>query len=212
MLTIHLIRHGETEASRDHRFCGMSDCRLSDLGRQQVAALTRHWSDNGDIRAVHTSPLSRCRVLAEAIAAHREVPVHVNEGLREIDHGSWDGRREDEVRETEPAAYEAYDGHPGMIAPHGGETGYQVAARALPVITRIMETHEDGDVLVVSHKAVIRIVACALLGIDIDLYRARLAQPVASVTSFDMRPGGPLLRRLGDLSHLPAELRTAGGV
>jgi len=212
VLSVHLIRHGETQASREHRFCGLRDCELSDLGRQQVEALTRHWSDNGDLRAVHTSPLSRCRLLAEAIAAHRAVPVHVDEGLREIDHGSWDGRREDEVRATEPEAYQAYGDHPGMIAPHGGETGYQVAARALPVLTRITETYDDGDVLVVSHKAVIRIVACALLGIDIDLYRARLAQPVASVTSFDIRPGGPLLRRLGDLSDLPDELRTGGGV
>jgi broad specificity phosphatase PhoE len=212
VLTVHLIRHGETEASRDHRFCGLRDCPLSDFGRQQVEALTRHWSDNGDVRAVYASPLSRCRLLAEAIAARRGVPLHVEEGLREIDHGSWDGRREDEVRATEPEIYRAYDDHPGIMAPHGGETGYQVAARALPVITRTMETYDGGDVLVISHKAVIRIVACALLGIDIDLYRARLAQPVASVTSFDMGPDGPLLRRLGDLSHLPIELRIGGGV
>ena len=116
------------------------------------------------------------------------------------------------LKAQEPEAYEAYVAHPGFVAPHGGETGYQVVARALPVITRIAATCDEGEVLVVSHKAVIRVVACALLGIDVDLYRARLAQPVASVTSFEFTPTGPRLRRLGDLSHLPLELRTGGGV
>lgn len=212
MLTIHLIRHGETDASRGGLFCGLRDCSLSDLGRRQIEALVAHWSDSGDVKGVYTSPISRCRLLGEAIAARREVPLSVEQGLREIDHGSWDGRRDDDVRASEPDAYQAYVDHPGMAAPHGGETGYQVAARALPVIARVMESYGDGDVLVISHKAVIRIVACALLGIDIDLYRARLAQPVASVTSFEILPSGPLLRRLADLSHLPPELRVGGGV
>jgi broad specificity phosphatase PhoE len=51
------------------------------------------------------------------------------------------------------------------------------------------------------HKATIRIIACALLGIDIDLYRARLAQPVASFTSFSFPPSGPLLQRLGEVAR-----------
>jgi probable phosphoglycerate mutase len=73
-----------------------------------------------------------------------------------------------------------------------------VAARALPVIERIRAAHQAGEVLVVSHKATIRIIACALLGIDIDLYRARLALPVASFTTVEFRSSGPLLRRFGD--------------
>jgi broad specificity phosphatase PhoE len=76
-----------------------------------------------------------------------------------------------------------------------------VAARALPVVERIRGAHQAGEVLVVSHEATIRIIACALLGIDIDLYRARLAQPVASFTSFGFPPSGPLLQRLGDVGH-----------
>ncbi len=212
MLTIHLMRHPETEASRERRFCGFRDCALSELGRLQSDQVVRYWTENGDLAAVYTSPLSRCRLPAEAIAEGRGLPLHVEEDLHEIDHGAWDGRREDDVKAEEPEAYETYVAHPGLAAPHGGETGYQVVARALPVVTRIAATYDDGEVLVVSHKAVIRVVACALLGIDVDLYRARLAQPVASVTSLEFTPAGPRLRRLGDLSHLPPELRTGGGV
>jgi broad specificity phosphatase PhoE len=212
VLSIHFMRHAETQASLEGLFCGVRECSLSERGERQVEALVSYWAESGDLKAVYTSPLSRCRLPAEAIAARRRVPLHVEEGLCEIDHGSWDGRAEEEVRSSEPEAYRAYVEHPGLAAPHGGEAGYQVAARALPVVTRITESHRAGDVLVVSHKAVIRIVACALLGIDIDLYRARLAQPVASVTSFDMRDRGPLLRRFADVSHLPRELRVRDGV
>jgi probable phosphoglycerate mutase len=82
----------------------------------------------------------------------------------------------------------------------------------MPVIGHIVASYDDGDVLVVSHKGTIRIVVCALLGIGIGLYRARIAQPVASFTVFGMAPDGPLLRRLGDTSHLPFELRVGSGV
>jgi len=135
--------------------------------------------------------------MAEAAASRLHVPLSMEDGLLEIDHGIWDGRLEDEVEETEPDAYRDYCRHPGIFGATGGENGYQVAARALPVVERIRTAHETGRVLVVSHKAPIRIIACALLGIDIDLYRARVSSPVGSVISFDFPPSGPRLLRIG---------------
>ena len=151
-----------------------------------------------DWSAVYSSPLSRCRAVAEAVAERLRIPLSVESDLLEIDHGRWDGRLEAEVRESEPQAYGDYASHPGIFAAPGGESGFQVAARALPVIEHIRAEHQAGEVLVVSHEATIRIITCALLGIDIDLYRARLALPVASFTTVEFRSSGPLLRRFGD--------------
>jgi probable phosphoglycerate mutase len=198
LLTIHLVRHGETLATREHRLCGQSDCALSERGRRQSAAIVESCAAGGDWRAVYTSPLSRCRSMAEAVAERLGIPLSVEHDLLEIDHGEWDGRLEVEIKESEPEAYGDYCDHPGIFAAPGGENGFQVAARALPVIGRIRAAHQAGEVLVVSHKATIRIIACALLGIDIDLYRARLALPVASFTTVEFRSSGPLLRRFGD--------------
>jgi broad specificity phosphatase PhoE len=198
LLTIHLVRHGETLATREHRLCGQSDCALSERGRGQSAAIVESCAAGGDWRAVYTSPLSRCRSMAEAVAERLGIPLSVEHDLLEIDHGEWDGRLEVEIKESEPEAYGDYCDHPGIFAAPGGENGFQVAARALPVIGRIRAAHQAGEVLVVSHKATIRIIACALLGIDIDLYRARLALPVASFTTVEFRSSGPLLRRFGD--------------
>ena len=198
LLTIHLVRHGETLAAREHRLCGQSDCALSERGRRQSAAIVESCAAGGDWRAVYTSPLSRCRSMAEAVAERLGIPLSVENDLLEIDHGEWDGRLEVEIQESEPEAYGDYCDHPGIFAAPGGENGFQVAARALPVVERIRAARQSGDVLVVSHEATIRIIACALLGIDIDLYRARLALPVASFTTVEFRSSGPLLRRFGD--------------
>lgn len=198
LLTIHLVRHGETLATREHRLCGQSDCALSERGRRQSAAIVESCAAGGDWRAVYASPLSRCRSMAEAVAERLGIPLSVENDLLEIDHGEWDGRLEVEIKESEPEAYGDYCDHPGIFAAPGGENGFQVAARALPVVERIRAAHQAGDVLVVSHEATIRIIACALLGIDIDLYRTRLALPVASFTTVEFRSSGPLLRRFGD--------------
>jgi alpha-ribazole phosphatase len=198
LLTIHLVRHGETLATREHRLCGQSDCALSERGRRQSAAIVESCAAGGDWRAVYTSPLSRCRSMAEAVAERLGIPLSVENDLLEIDHGEWDGRLEVEIKESEPEAYGDYCDHPGIFAAPGGENGFRVAARALPVVERIRAAHQAGDVLVVSHEATIRIIACALLGIDIDLYRTRLALPVASFTTVEFRSSGPLLRGFGD--------------
>jgi broad specificity phosphatase PhoE len=212
VLTIHLVRHGETEASLQHRFCGVTECALTERGRRQAEAVVERCAAEGDWRAVYTSPSGRCRMLADAVGERVGVAVTVADGLHEIDHGAWDGRSEAQIEAEEPQAYAAYTRHPDFFGAPGGEIGYQVAARAMPVIQHIIETHDDGDVLVVSHKGTIRIVACALLGIGIGLYRARIAQPVASFTVFEMGPDGPLLRRLGDVAHLALDLRVGTGV
>ena len=212
MLTIHLVRHGETVASLEHRFCGVTECELTDRGRMQVDAVAERCATEGDWQAVYSSPSGRCRLLADAVAARIGVTITLADGLHEIDHGQWDGRSEAQIEAAEPEAYAAYNRHPDFYGAPGGEIGYQVAARAMPVIEHIIDSHDDGDVLVVSHKGTIRIVVCALLGIGIGLYRARIAQPVASFTVFEMRSDGPLLRRLGDSSHLPKDLRVGSGV
>jgi alpha-ribazole phosphatase len=66
-------------------------------------------------------------------------------------------------------------------------------------------------VLVVSHKATLRIVIAGLLGMDVRHFRDRIAFPVASVTRFEWSAAGALLMSLGDVCHLPQELRDAPG-
>lgn len=211
-LTIHFVRHGETFESRDHRFCGSTDCALSDAGRKMADYVARRCAAGGDWRAIYCSPLSRTVDTARPVAARLGLPISLDDGLREIAHGAWEGLTADEARLRDPELFDAWNEHAGSTCAPLGESGYEVAARAMPVVMRIRAEHPEGDVLVVSHKATIRILVCTLLGIDVDLFRARVAQPVATFTTIEFTARGPLLLGLADGSHLPPELRAAGGV
>jgi broad specificity phosphatase PhoE len=79
------------------------------------------------------------------------------------------------------------------------------------VLDEIERTYPSGNVLVVSHKATTRIMLCSLLGIDVGRYRDRISMPVASINVVEMTEQGPLLKLLGDRSHLQESLRRRPG-
>ena len=197
-LRLHFVRHGETAESREHRFCGEFDCELTPEGRRMAEAVAERVVTTGAWEAVYSSPLRRAVMTASPAAERIGLPVRLETGLREISHGAWEGKLDEEVAALDPTGWERYQLHPGLEGAPGGESGYAVAARALPVIDGIRHRHPSGDVLIVSHKATIRIVVCALIGLDIDLYRIRLAQPVASFTVVEQTGQGWMLRLLAD--------------
>ncbi len=100
---------------------------------------------------------------------------------------------------------------PGWNAPTGGERGIDIARRSSLVIEEIEKTYTTGNVLVVSHKATIRIMLCALLGIDVGRFRDRLSLPVASISIVEMAVHGPLLHKVGDRAYLREHLRKRVG-
>lgn len=207
-LTLYLVRHGQTECARESRFCGSGlDVPLVPVGHEMAEALASHY---GDLRweAVYASPALRARRTAEPLARRAGCPVLVEDGLREIAYGAWEGLLESDVRARHPDAFASWVHDPGRNAPPGGESGEQIAVRARAAVDAIRARHASGNVLAVSHKATIRVLVCSLLGIDLGLYRARIGQPVAAVTIFEFRPGGPLMRAMGDTSHVPPHLRS----
>jgi broad specificity phosphatase PhoE len=118
---------------------------------------------------------------------------------------------EDEVRQRWPVDYGWWAADPATRSAPGGESGLQVAARGLAAIEQIRQSYDSGAVLVVSHKATLRLIVCGLLGIDLRRYRDRVAQPVASLTQFQIDGANALLTRLADVSHLPSALRNLPG-
>lgn len=210
MLELYLIRHGQTDFSRENRFCGAIDPPLNDVGLQMADAFGAAYAER-PWTAIYCSPSTRTQQTAAALASRVGMQVQVEPGLREISYGAWESLRHEEVQASFPDAYAYWAADTASRGTPGGETAFQVAARAAPLIEHIRREHPDGRVLLVSHKATIRILTCALLGMDVRLFRDRIGQPVAAVTRFELRKSGPLLTMLGDTSHLPAHLREAEG-
>lgn len=210
MLELYLIRHGQTDLSRENRFCGSSDPPLNAVGLRMADAFGAAYADRR-WDAIYSSPLTRARETADALAPRVGVAPTLAGGLREIAYGEWESLRHADAQVRWPEAYAWWAADTASRSTPGGETAFDVAARAAPVIEQIRAAHPTGRVLIVSHKATIRILICALLGLDVRTFRIRIGQPVAAVTRFDVGPTGAMLVSHGDVSHLPPDLRNIEG-
>ena len=198
---VFLVRHGATAATEEDRFSGSSGAELSDEGRWQAARLGERLAQQ-KIGAIYSSPLSRALVTARIIAGHCGLEPATRDGLREIGHGHWEGMKRDEVERQFATEYATWEADPFTFAPEGAESGVAVLARALPVIREIVATHPGAQVLVVSHKATLRLVLSSLLGFDPRGYRDRLDQAPACLNVVDFKdPVRVRLMLFNDTSH-----------
>ena len=206
-----LVRHGATQLTAEDRFSGAVGVELSDEGRDQTRRLAGRL-EHESISAVYASPLSRTLETARIIAApHRLAPLE-RDGLREISHGRWEGLTRQEVEARFPDEYSNWESDPFTFAPVNGESGVAVLARALPVIRDIVVCHRGEKVLVVSHKATLRLLLSSLLGFDARGYRDRLDQSPACLNVLDFRdPARARLMLFNDVSHYQSEPRRPEG-
>ena len=209
-LKLYLLRHGETEASRDGGYCGRSDPELTATGQQMAEDFAQAYRHHPWV-GIYASPLSRAKATVAPLCKFSQIEPHYRDGLRELDFGNWEGKTFEETRQTFGEEYLRWLADAGWNRPTGGERGIDVAQRVLAVLTEIQDRHAEGDVLLVSHKATIRILLCALLGIEIGSYRDRITVATASLAMVEFHQHGPLLTKLGDRSHLREEFRNLAG-
>jgi probable phosphoglycerate mutase len=196
-----LVRHGATQLSAEDRFAGEIGVDLSNEGRAQVQLLARRLAQE-KLGAVYASPLSRTVETATILAEPHRLAVRTRPELREISHGRWEGLTRREVEAQFDGEYAAWENDPFTFAPQGGESGLAVLARSLPVLREIVVAHQGQVVLVVSHKATIRILLSSLLGFDARGYRDRLDQSPACLNVLDFKgPAHARLMLFNDISH-----------
>lgn len=168
MITLYLVRHGETDGNVKRWYQGATDIPLNARGREQAEALGRYFQDF-PFQAIYSSPLSRAKETAEIVARPHGLTVWTYEALREIDFGAWEGHTYEEIRELWPGEIEAFYRSDGMMKARGGESFCDVAQRTVEQIHRLMEHHADGDkVLIASHGAAIRCMLFGLLGLELS--------------------------------------------
>ena len=201
---IFLVRHGATQLTAEDRFAGAIDVLLSDTGREQARLLGERLARER-ITAVYASPMTRTVNAAELIAAPHKLSVTPIDAMREIAHGRWEGKTRAEVERDYGEEYERWEHDPYSFAPVGGESGLQVTARALPALLFIVEKNQDSAVVIVSHKATIRLLLSSLLGFDPRKYRDRLDQSPAALNILDFKDvTHARLTLFNDVSHYEA--------
>lgn len=161
---IYLARHAEPEGAEGvHRFLGQLDPPLSPVGWRQAGELAQRL-DKVAFRAIYSSDLQRSLSTAEAVAVGTGLVIQQEPTLREIHAGRWEGLTFDEAKLRYPTEFtERERDLIGFRYPGGGESFRDLELRVAPVFSQIMASG-PGDVLVVAHKGVNRVMLAHFLG------------------------------------------------
>ncbi len=188
MALFYFLRHGETAWNAEGRICGSTDVPLSDAGRRQAQLLACRLKPIS-VDALYSSPLSRAletaRLIGETIG--RE-PV-VDRRLAELNYGAWEGRTFEEIKRATPTVYRAWDADPANLAPPEGESGVHLIERVTPFLADVAQRHLSGNVVVVCHKTVCRLLACHIMGVPLSEYRRRVPMENAALNIFETGKG-----------------------
>ncbi|WP_030547725.1 bifunctional RNase H/acid phosphatase [Streptomyces exfoliatus] len=204
--TFVLLRHGETALTPEKRFSGSggTDPELSAAGLRQAEAVAEALAARGTIQEIVSSPLTRCRQTAAAVAARLGLDVRVDQGLRETDFGAWEGLSFGEVRERYPEDLDAWLASPKAAPTGGGESFATVARRVAATRDRLTAAHAGRTVLLVTHVTPIKTLVRLALGAPPEsLFRMELSAASISAVAY-YADGNASVRLLNDTSHLRA--------
>lgn len=199
MAKLILARHGETEWNVEKVFRGRADVNLNEVGIKQADLLGKHLC-NWELEAIYSSPVKRALDTANIVARYMEVAVCIAEGLTDFDFGEWQSLSEQEVKRLYPAILNDWQSSPHKVRMPGGENLDDVTKRTAEVVDEVLSRHH-GNVLLVSHRVVLKVLICSLLGLD-NSHFWNISQDVCGLTIFDYVDGRFVLVKHNDTSHL----------
>jgi phosphoserine phosphatase len=219
-LRLLLVRHGETEWNRVSRFQGGIDVPLNDNGRGQAEKAAEFLKDVAIDFAV-SSPMLRPKETAEIILQHHaNVKLDLQDALKEINHGLWEGKLESEIRQEYPDLLHQWHIAPETVQMPEGENLQQVWDRAVAAWDAIVQSVELSDTelktgLVVAHDAINKVILCHVLGLSPASIWS-IKQGNGAVTVIDYPHGlekAPILQAMNITTHLSGGVldKTAAG-
>jgi len=207
-MTVILLRHGRSVSNTAHTLAGRSEgVELDEKGLAQATELVDRL-DGLPIKALVRSPLLRCRLTLEPLAAARGLEPLIDDRLSEVDYGQWTGRQRGELV-NEPL-WSVVQQQPSAAIFPDGEGLAQVQARAVAAVRdhdrRLTEEH-GADVLWVActHGDVIKSVVADALGTHLDSFQRITADP-ASMSVIRYTPARPFVVHV---NHTGAQLASA---
>ncbi|WP_407276282.1 histidine phosphatase family protein [Halothiobacillus sp. DCM-1] len=201
---IDLLRHGAPEGGKRYRGDQVDD-PLSPLGwaqlRARVADCHSRGTDTWD--AIISSPMTRCRAFAEALAEERGLPLVIEPDLREIGFGVWEGHAHHEIPERFPEQYRAFKADPVQGRPPGAEPMDAFYTRVTTALERHARAAEGKHLLIVAHAVVMRAAAAHASQAPLQSIR-HFQTELAALLSLGFQRGA--WQFMGLNNQLPAEL------
>lgn len=204
MLRLLIVRHAETEWSRERRFTGWRDVPLTARGWRQSEAVARAVAGL-PVRAVYASPLERARASAAPVARAHGLEVRLAPEFREMGFGEWEGLTREAAAARDPEAFHAWRTAPHLARVPGGEALSDVAARVERGLRALRAAHADQTLVLVTHAIVARLLVIDALGLAPGRLWSVDASP-AGITEVEYRDDWVTVHRLNTLAHLEPEL------
>jgi probable phosphoglycerate mutase len=199
---IFLIRHGETDWNRIHRFQGRIDIPLNEEGKKQAHALALALKDE-PLTAIYSSPLMRAMETARFIKVfHPSTPLFEKESLIEMDLGEFDGMEAEVWATKYQVFFKTWRSSPASLKMPGGENLQQVQNRAIDTVDHIIKLYPSGSALLLcSHNFVNRTLLCYALGKPLDKFRD-IQQDPAALNLILKKEGRFCAEIVNDVSHI----------
>lgn len=213
-----LVRHGETDWNRQTRFQGQIDVPLNNNGRQQSQKAGEFLQEVAIDFAV-SSTMLRPKETAEIILKqHPNVKLDLQDGLREISHGLWEGKLETEIEQEFPGELQRWRLVPAQVQMPEGENLQEVWERSVAAWQSIVEaalTNQFKTVLVVAHDATNKTLLCHILGLSLEnFWNFRQGNGAVSVIDYLSGIDGlPVLQAMNITAHFGGGVldKTAAG-
>jgi broad specificity phosphatase PhoE len=205
MLEIFFIRHGESVGNKEERFRGRCDFELNENGLKQAEALRQELA-GVEFSAVYSSPLQRALKTAQTMADSR-MPVIKAAGFTNIALGAWENQPKVAISLKYPELWQIWLTQPEKLVFDGMETLPMVQKRSYQALQELLTRHQDGKIAVVSHRAVLKPLFAAMLGMS-EPYFWRIQLDTASYSIAEYRPDrGFTFTMINQNKHLNNYLR-----
>ena len=180
-VTLDLMRHGEPVGGRKYR--GQIDDPLSEKGWAQMHAAV---GESVPWTRIVSSPLLRCRAFAETLADRHGLPLALDDRLKEVGFGAWEGKTAAEIEEARPGTLARFKADPLNARPQGAEPLADFHARVAAALDDLLEQHAGRHVLLVGHAGVVRMALSWALQIPlVHAYRIEVASASLTRLRFD---------------------------
>lgn len=204
--TVYLIRHCQSMGNIEHRFQGRYDAAVSPEGEKQLELLGLRFR-NKPIDAIYTSPLTRAKRTAQAIARYHDLEIREEPGFIEIDCGEMENLLLTEVAKQFPVVAGHWDASPDLCCFPGGETMAQVYRRSNDALDRIIAENAGKRVVVTTHGGVLRNLYARVAYGCLEGIRKSEVFGNTGVSILAAEEGRLTWQAINDLSHLPEDMR-----
>ncbi|MBU3207262.1 histidine phosphatase family protein [Clostridium algidicarnis] len=165
-MNIYIARHGETKWNIEGRMQGIKNSDLTQRGIGDARSLGESLKDI-DFDCIYSSPLGRALDTAKYIRQDDNTKIILDDSLKELNLGLWEGMTHEEIKEKYPIQYNNFREHPESFESQGGESFLELIKRVEKGLNNIIKDENHENILIITHTCVIKAISIIVKGNDV---------------------------------------------